>query len=98
MRDYRDVIIRPIITEKSMNALDQENKYTFEVSKQTNKVEVAKAIENLFGVKVAKVNIANTKAKTKRVGRHVGKVSGYKKAIVTLKEGETINLFGEEAE
>lgn len=96
MKDYRDVILRPVITEKSMKLMADENKYTFEVAPTTNKVEVAKAVENLFGVHVNKVNIANTKDKKKRVGRYTGVVSGYKKAIVTLAEGDSIDLFNEE--
>ena len=96
MKDYRDIILRPVITEKTMQLLADNNTYTFEVVKNTNKVEVAKAIENLFGVNVENVNISNTKAKKKRVGRHYGVVNGYKKAIVKLKDGQKIDLFGEE--
>lgn len=93
MKDYRDVIIRPVITEQSMKLNEEQNKVTFQVAKETNKIEVRQAVENLFGVKVKKVNILNTKAKPKRVGRHTGKVGGYKKAVVTLAEGDSIPLF-----
>ena len=78
-----DVIKKPVITEKSMIALEA-GKYTFEVNKKATKVEIAKAIEKLFGVKVLKVNTMTVKGKTKRVGYHVGKTSDWKKAIVTI--------------
>lgn len=96
MKDYRDIIVRPIITEKTMHMMDADNKYTFEVAKGTNKVEVAKAVEALFNVKVEKVNMMNTKPKTKRVGRYVGKTSAVHKAIVKVAKDQTIQLFGEE--
>ncbi len=95
MKDYRDVIIRPVVTEQTMKDLEENNKVTFKVDKRTNKIEVRQAVENLFGVKVKKVNILNTKAKKKRVGRYTGKVGGFKKAVVTLEEGESIPLFAE---
>ena len=78
-----EIIIRPIVTEKSNDAL-QEGKYTFEVNKKATKVEIAKAVEKLFEVKVLKVNTITVKGKTKRVGYHVGKTSDWKKAIVTI--------------
>ena len=91
MKDYRDVIIRPIITEATMN-----NKVTFEVVKGVSKIEIAKAVEAAFNVEVVKVNTMNCKPKTKRVGRYVGKTSAVHKAIVKIKEGQTIELFGSE--
>ena len=78
-----DTIIRPIITEKS-NAEIQQGKYTFEVAKKATKVDIAKAVEKLFEVKVLKVNTLTIKGKEKRVGRNVGKTSDWKKAIVTI--------------
>lgn len=96
MQDYRDVIIRPVITEKTMKLNAENNAVTFEVPKTTNKIEVRQAVENLFGVKVKKVNILNTKDKKKRVGRYTGVVHGYKKAVVFLEPGSSIDLFGEE--
>ena len=78
-----DIIIRPVITEKSSDGL-QEGKYTFEVNKKATKVEIAKAVEKLFGVKVLKVNTINVNGKEKRVGRNVGRTSDWKKAIVTI--------------
>jgi large subunit ribosomal protein L23 len=94
MTDYRDIIIRPIITEKSMKLMNDNNKYTFQVAKTANKVEIAKAVEDLFKVDVTSVNTINTKSK--RVGRYEGKTQSIKKAIVTVKAGQTIDLFGEE--
>ena len=84
MNNYRDIIIRPIITEKSMRYMDEDNKVTFEVAKGTNKIEVARAVEHIFGVDVEKVNIMNVNGKKKRMGRYVGMTAASKKAIVTL--------------
>ena len=78
-----DIIVRPIITEKSNDAM-QEGKYTFEVNKNATKVEIANAVEKLFEVKVLKVNTVSVKGKSKRVGYHQGKTSDWKKAIVTI--------------
>jgi len=95
MTDYRDVILRPIITEKTMKMMAEDNKVTFEVAKGANKVLVRQAVEALFKVDVEKVNMQNTKPKTKRVGRYTGKTHAVHKAIVKLAEGSTIDLFGE---
>ena len=78
-----EVIIKPIITERSSEGL-QEGKYTFKVNKKATKVEIAKAVEKLFGVKVLKVNTISVKGKEKRVGAHKGMTSSWKKAIVTI--------------
>ena len=91
MKDYTDIIIAPVITEKSA-ALAENNVYTFKVADTANKTEIKKAIEAAFGVKVEKINTLNTKAKDKRVGRYTGKTQTYKKAIITLKDGEKIEL------
>lgn len=98
MNSYKDIIIRPIITEKTMKYMDADNKVTFEVAKGANKVLVAQAVESIFGVDVEKVNIVNVKPKTKRMGRYVGKTKAIRKAYVKIKAGQDINLFGEEAE
>ena len=91
MKDFTDIIIAPVITEKA--AIQAEaNIYTFKVAKDANKIEIKKAIEEAFGVKVVKVNTANTKAKDKRVGRYTGKTKTYKKAYITLADGEKIEL------
>ena len=97
-RTHKDIIIRPIITEKTMKYMDADNKVTFEVAKGANKVLVAQAVESIFGVDVEKVNIVNVKPKTKRMGRYVGKTKAIRKAYVKIKAGQDINLFGEEAE
>lgn len=89
----QDIIIKPIITEKSMGGL-QENKYTFKVAKNANKIEIAKAVEELFGVRVASVNTMNVRGRAKRVGLNRGVTPSWKKAIVTLAEGsKTIEFF-----
>jgi large subunit ribosomal protein L23 len=91
MKDFTDIIIAPVITEKA--AIQAEaNIYTFKVAKSANKIEIKKAIEEAFGVKVVKVNTANTKAKDKRVGRYTGKTQTYKKAFITLADGEKIEI------
>ena len=78
-----EIIIRPVVTEKSNDEL-QQGKYTFEVNKKATKVQIANAVEKLFEVKELKVNTMTVKGKTKRVGYHVGKTSDWKKAIVTI--------------
>ncbi|MCM1577325.1 MAG: 50S ribosomal protein L23 [Ruminococcus sp.] len=89
----QDIVIKPIITEKSMGAL-AENKYTFRVAKNANKIEIAKAVEELFDVQVASVNTMNCKGRSRRVGMNRGTTPDWKKAIVTLKEGsKSIEFF-----
>ena len=89
----QDVVIRPIITEKSM-AGSAEKKYTFEVHKDANKIEIAKAVAELFGVEVKKVNTLNVRGKFRRQGRFEGYTRSWKKAVVTLTEGsKTIEFF-----
>lgn len=78
-----DIIVRPIITEKSSFAMS-EGKYTFEVSKKATKIDIRNAVEKLFGVKVINVNTVNVKGKPKRQGVHAGKTSDWKKAVVTI--------------
>ena len=78
-----DIIIKPIITEKSNDGL-QDGKYTFKVNKKATKVDIARAVEKLFDVKVINVNTITVKGKQKRVGVHVGRTSDWKKAIVTI--------------
>lgn len=93
MRTAYDVVIKPIITEKSMQGIAQR-KYTFKVAKDANKIEIARAIEKLFGVKVAKVNTMNVNGVEKRMGAHKGYRPDWKKAIVTLSEdSKTIEFF-----
>lgn len=95
MYNPRDIIIRPIITEKTMKAMDADNKITFEVAKGTNKTQIKNAIEEIFNVKVEKVNVVNVKPKAKRMGRYEGMTKAVRKAYVKLAEGQEINLFAE---
>ena len=92
MKTAHDIIIKPIITEDSMERL-QNGKYTFKVAKDANKIEIAKAVEDLFDVKVAKVNTISVKGKEKRMGRYTGFRPDWKKAIVTLEGDKTIEFF-----
>ena len=93
MRTAYDIIIRPIITEKSMEAIE-EKKYVFEVAPSANKIEIRKAIETIFGVKVQSVNTVKVQGKTKRMGVHVGKRSDMKKAYIQLTaDSKAIELF-----
>ena len=88
----QDIILKPVITEDSMERLPA-GRYTFEVAKDANKVEIAKAVEEIFDVKVVKVNTMNIKGKQKRMGRYVGFRPDRKKAIVTLEGDKTIEFF-----
>ena len=93
MKTAYDIVIRPIITEQSMEDLDIK-KYAFEVAKDANKAEIKSAIEEVFGVKVAKVNTMNCKGHLRRYGRYEGYTPSWKKAIVTLTEdSDTIDFF-----
>lgn len=93
MKDPYQIIERPLLTEKAMD-LSHIGKYTFRVVKTANKIEIADAIEAMFKVKVVKVNTLTVKGKSKRVGRYpAGKTKDWKKAIVTLADGQTITLF-----
>ena len=93
MKMVQDIIVRPIITEASMDRL-ADKKYTFEVSKRATKAEIAAAVEQMFKVEVADVNTINMKRKPKRYGVHFGYTSAWKKAIVTLKpDSKTIEFF-----
>ncbi len=93
MKAAQDIVIAPIITEKSMSAI-ADKKYTFRVAPDANKVEIASAVEELFKVEVAKVNTMHVRGRNKRVGRYSGKTAAWKKAIVTLTEkSKTIEFF-----
>ena len=99
MKFAHDIIKKPIISERSMEvSFDKEGneikKYSFKVAKDANKIEIKKAIEEVFGVKVADVNTMNVTGKLKRMGRYEGRRASYKKAIVTLEKGsKTIEFF-----
>ena len=89
---YGDIIIAPVITEKSSIVSSDGKTYVFKVNKNANKFQIKEAIEKAFGVKVVKLTTLNTKAKNKRVGRYTGKTKTYKKAYVTLADGDKIEL------
>ena len=91
MDNYLDIIIAPIITEKTAG-MEPESKYAFKVANSANKTEIKQAIEKKFNVKVMAVNITNSHPKKKRVGKYTGMTSKYKKAIVTIKKGDTISF------
>lgn len=93
MRDFRDIIRKPLVTEKT-NDMMAEGKYTFVVDRRANKIEIKQAVESLFGVDVEKVNTMNMKGKFKRMGVHSGYRPDWKKAIVTLTEkSKPIEIF-----
>lgn len=91
-----EIIKEPLITEKSMALSQNENKFTFKVDRRANKTEIRTAIERIYGVHVIGISTVNKNAKSaSRGSRYRGTIPGFKKAVVTLKEGETINLFAE---
>ena len=90
MKQYSEIIIRPVLSEKTYSLQNKENIYTFEVAPKSSKTMIKEAIEKLFKVNVKDVNIVNTKPRKKRVGRYQGKISGIRKAYVKLMPGETI--------
>jgi len=90
--EARDILVRPLITERTTQLM-AEGKCVFVVAKAANKIEIAKAVSEIFKVKVAKVNTVNVLGKKKRMGRTQGKRPDYKKAIVKLAPGETIEFF-----
>ena len=91
--DARDILIRPLITERGTDLM-QDNKFVFVVDKRANKIQIAQAVKEIFNVTVEAVNTMNVKGKTKSRGRTIGRTSSYKKAIVKLQPGDTIELFG----
>ena len=90
--EARDILIRPLITERTTDLMTQ-GKYVFVVDKRANKIQIADAVKEVFNVKVEAVNTVNVKGKKKRMGRTSGKTASYKKAIVKLSAGETIEFF-----
>ena len=92
-KDHRDVIIKPIVTEKSMRLLD-DNRYTFLVHPEANKTEIKVAVERIFDVKVTSVNTMNRQGKTRRTRYGTGRRADTKRAIVSLAEGQSIDIFG----
>jgi large subunit ribosomal protein L23 len=92
MAEARDIIIRPIVTEKSY-AMIEHNRYTFEVAKTASKIEIGKAVEEIFDVAVTNVNTMRVNGKKRRVRKALGRTKDWKKAVVTLKDGDSIELF-----
>ena len=93
MRDPRSIVKRAMVSEKGSLLLEKTNAYVFEVAPDSNKVEIKKAVEMIFGVNVLSVRTMNMYGKSKRMGRFVGRRAHWKKAIVKLKQGQTIELF-----
>jgi large subunit ribosomal protein L23 len=93
MKDAQRVIRKPLVTEKSTQQKETTNQYAFEVDRKANKIEIQSAIERLFKVKVVGIRTSNVLGKTKRLGRKFGKRPDWKKAIITLKEGDRIDFF-----
>ncbi|MFW5999125.1 MAG: 50S ribosomal protein L23 [Halanaerobiaceae bacterium] len=91
--DSRDIIISPVISEKSMTLMEDNNTYTFEVAREANKVQIRNAVEEIFNVKVEKVNTMNIRGKNRRLGRNEGKRPDWKKAMVRLVAGDQIEIF-----
>ena len=97
MAQMHDIILSPVVTEKSTFA-NEDNTYVFKVGIASNKHEIKDAVERFFGVRVSKVRTLVVRGKIKRFGRHHGRRSDWKKAYVTLHDGETINFYAEEGE
>ncbi|MCX8117935.1 MAG: 50S ribosomal protein L23 [Desulfobacterota bacterium] len=93
MKEPQKIILRPLITEKSTFQKEEARQYAFEVDRHANKIEIKEAVEHLFKVKVDKVRTLNVLGKVKRLGRKYGKRPDWKKAIVTLREGDRIEFF-----
>ncbi len=93
MDNARDIIISPLISEKTMELMEENNAYTFKVVKKANKIQIRQAIEEIFNVKVVKVNTMNMKGKRKRLGFTEGKRPDWKKAIIKLVDGDSIEIF-----
>jgi large subunit ribosomal protein L23 len=93
MIDYYDMILRPVVTEKTSDQKEEDNQVTFEVAPSANRIEIKRAVEAIFNVKVEAVRTMNVKGKIKRRGRILGKRKDRKKAIVTLMPGQSIEFF-----
>ncbi len=93
MKNARDVIVEPVVSEKAYDAIDLLNAYTFVVDPRANKTEIRQAVEEIFDVRVRKVNTINRRGKKRRAGYKVGRQPDRKRAIVTLADGESIDIF-----
>jgi large subunit ribosomal protein L23 len=94
MKDLRDIILAPVVSEKSYDLIEHNNTYTFLVDTRSNKSEIKTAVEQVFGVRVVRVNTMNRKGKLKRQGWKMGRRKDTKRALVTLATGNSIDLFG----
>lgn len=94
MKDPRDLIIQPVVSEKSYDLIERTNTYTFVVDRRARKEEIRRAVEDLFDVRVLRVNTLNRKGKRKRTRFTVGKRADTKRAMVTLPIGQTVDIFG----
>jgi large subunit ribosomal protein L23 len=93
MRDPREIVKRPLLTEKAVGMRENENKYCFEVSRDANRIEIKAAVEELFKVKVLSVRVMNCPGKKRRMGRFEGRRPDWRKAVCKLKEGDKIEVF-----
>ena len=93
--DARTILRRPLLTEKATIAREMENEYVFEVDTRANKIQIKAAVESRFDVRVKSVRTINMRGKSKRMGLHQGKRADWRKALVTLEEGQTIDLYDE---
>jgi large subunit ribosomal protein L23 len=93
MRNIHEIIVRPLVTEKSTGLLERYGAYSFVVAKEANKLEIARAVETLFGVKVQDVRTMQYRGKERRLGRFLGRRAAWKKAVVKLREGDSIEIF-----
>ena len=94
MKNPRDIVLAPVVSEKSYDLIDATHTYTFEVDRHASKTEIRRAVESIFKVTVVAVNTMNRKGKRKRTGWTFGKRSDVKRALVTLAEGDSIDIFG----
>lgn len=90
------ILVRPVVTEKSTDLMAEHNQYVFQVASKANKIEVRKAVEMVFGVRVSDVRTQVVRGDVRRVGQNYGRKASWKKAIVTLHPEDTIDLYGEE--
>jgi large subunit ribosomal protein L23 len=93
MKDPRDVVLEPVVSEKSYDQIEDSNTYTFLVDRRSNKTEIKEAVQSIFDVKVLSVNTMNRKGKLKRTGYIIGKRKDTKRALVTLAVGDSIDIF-----
>jgi large subunit ribosomal protein L23 len=94
MKTAHDIILAPVVSEKSYDLIENNNTYTFEVDPRSSKEQIKYAVEKVFDVKVLRVNTMNRKGKVKRTGYKLGRRKNVKRAVVTLAEGDSIDLFG----